>query len=320
MAVERPPGGRLATASMALAALCFAWGAIALWPFHGALVGDDLRIVVLDSSASVSRIRSGLAGSSAVLLREQARGAQAAGQKFAVITASPQGQRRWGPADPMDFLEGESEGSLRPLRWAPLLGEDLSTDWTGTLALVENLASGDGVAQSQVVLFTDGRASDARAWDSLARLAAKGCVLQYGELPPITGVEVALAGLDVPVECSPGVPGTVRVEMAWRGAAVPPDLTWPWRMEIRDAGGLVHGSEGVWPVDATLQSQGWQRRTQTLPLPALAQGVYGVRVDLNGIAGDRSSENQFQQALLRVGDPLQVLVAGSGGPGLTSES
>lgn len=319
MAVERRFAGRLEAFSMLLAAICFAWGAVALWPFHGSVDGEGLRIVVLDSSASVSRTRSGLAGNSAVLLRAQAQAALAADQSMAVVTVSPQAQRRWGPADPTEFLDGEAQGRLRPLQWAAPLGEDLTTDWAGALHLLEGLAGAEHVASCQIVLYSDGRAADSGAWQSLGRLAALGCELVWGELPRETGVEVALVELQVPAEASPQAPSSARARMAWRGLTPSEGTLWPWRLVISDAGGVVHESEGTWPVESTSALGGWKSRSHVLGLPALPQGVYQVRVDLSGVPGDRSQENQWLEALLRVGEPLQVLICGSGGPGLESE-
>ncbi|MFT4647301.1 MAG: hypothetical protein ACI9X4_000512 [Glaciecola sp.] len=301
---------------MALAALCFAWGAFALWPSQRAVSGQDLRLVVLDASASVSRVRNGWAGSSSALLREQARAAQVANQELVVITASPRAQRRWGPGPPSEFLRQELEGQLRLLQWAPVLGEDLVTDWTGTLQLLGGYANPENTGSCQIVLYTDGQAGDSRAWQGLARLAAQGCVLQWGALPPPVHTDVALVGMDLPAEAPPGVPGSVRVRLAWRGASPAGDTLWPWRVTVRNAAGILSEVRGEWLARGSTTDGDWTTCTQNWPLPALESGVYQVRVDVEGVAGDRALENQGRAALLRIGEPLQVLFVGSGGPGL----
>ena len=305
------PGWGLAGFCMALAAASFALAALVLWPTRGEHAGQDLRLVVLDASASVARIRSGWAGRSGALLREQAQAALAEGQAFAVVTAAPQAQRRWGPGPPADFLQAELEGSLHMLRWAPVFGEDLVTDWEGTLQLLHGFAEDESVGRYSVVLYTDGQARDERAWQGLAHLASMGCELRYGDLPAATQVDVALVSLHLPTEMPPGVPGSVRIRLAWRGAGVDLGSTWPWKVTVSNADGIVSEVVGQLPAIADGVEGSWSSRVQNLPLPPLAAGVYQVRVELDGVPTDRALENQGRSDLLRVGQELQVLLVGT---------
>lgn len=306
---------------MGVSVICFVLAAFALWPAPRVSSGEDLRVVVLDSSASVSRVRNGLAGSCVALLREQARRAVDSEQGFVVVTASPNAARRWGPGDPAEFLDQETQGQLLGmLDWSPSFGEDLSTDWAGTWKLLGGYLEDGSVAQLHAVLFTDGQARDARGWQGLAGLNARGCKFEYGVLPEISNVDVALVSLHLPASLPPGVPGSARMRVAWRGAPLEAGSVLAWKVTASNATGVVGETAGNMPVQAEQQAGGWSSQVQGLPLPALNEGVYQVRVQLQNVAGDRALENQSRTGFLRVGAQLQALVVGSIGPGSDGEA
>ncbi len=301
---------------MGVSVVCFVLAAFALWPAPQISSGEDLRVVVMDSSASVSRIRNGLAGSFVALLRQQAQRAVDSEQGFAVVTASPNAVRRWGPGNPADFLDQETQGLLLGmLDWSPSFGEDLSTDWAGTWKLLGGYLEDGAVAQLHAVLFTDGQARDARAWQGIAGLNARGCNFEYGVLPPVSNADVALVSMDLPSRLPPGVPGSVRVRVAWRGAPLEAGSTLAWKLIASNATGVALESTGSLPIQPEQQAAGWSSQVHVLPLPALNEGVYQVRVQLQDVAGDRALENQASTGFLRVGEQMQALVVGSMGPG-----
>ncbi len=302
---------------MGIAVFCFALGAFALWPKPRVSAGTDLRMVVLDASASVSRVRNGLAGDCVALLREQAQAARDAEQNFVVVTASPNASRRWGPGDPADFLRQEAQGVLLGmLDWFPSFGEDLSTDWAGAWQLLGGYLEDETVERVQAVLFTDGEAPDARSWQGLLHLAARGCEFEYGVLPKEGNADTALVSLDLPSELPPGVAGSARVRVAWRGASLGTDAVIGWKVVASDASGIVGETQGRMPATASTREGTWFSCVQSLPLPVLDAGVYRVRVQLIGAPGDRAPENQSRMGFLRVGEQLQALVLGSIAPGM----
>ncbi|MCB9906679.1 MAG: VWA domain-containing protein [Planctomycetes bacterium] len=289
-----------------LAALFLGLGAWFAWPGRGQSSLPRLRIVVLDLSASVSRLRRNLAASYWNLALEEAQNARQLGESLCFLRLDDRVEVLLPPTPAAELPEEPLPDAVA--RLAARADAPLETDWAGLFSQVESLCA---PGQSLVVrLVSDGEAPGEDDWNPLWRLAAMGVPVEYLEPPAPNAPDAAICELLGPEEVPPGIPSQLRVTLAWRGPSDEPSLQAGLRVRWTASDGEVH--ERLWPValGPVLAAGRWSERTETLDLPGLPAGAYDVGVTIE-VPGDRCPENDASRWAHRVGGGSLVLWVGA---------
>ncbi|MEZ5975247.1 MAG: hypothetical protein R3E96_10515 [Planctomycetota bacterium] len=223
-AASRRPAVVLALIAAA-ALLVAAWG---LGARGEGAAGPGLRVVVIDRSASATRLQRGALAQMQTLLAAHRAQAAAAGQDLAVVSLGAQVHLVLAPgADASEAAQGLAKEWLLP-------DLDHATDWQALWRMLIDLRPDDGPLS--VVLASDGLAADAVAWGGLRQLASAGVRISYASLPPAETFDFALTGIDTPRPVPPAAPFAVQVSYATRGAN--PPQSGRLRLEVEGKNGL----------------------------------------------------------------------------------
>ena len=207
--------GRLALAgagSLALGALLAVAGGLGLESQR------PLELVLVDTSASAVRTRSGYAAWIQERVAAHAARARGAGRDLALVRCGEFAELLWGPR-PASEARAAVESAVRAVRTTgPGAPGDLATDLAGALALAEELLAQRPAGG--LVLLGDGTFTGADPGPAFARLAERGvaCALERPPEPDLA--DVALAGVRLPRALAPGAPLAVEVALESRGAAL----------------------------------------------------------------------------------------------------
>ena len=222
MAPRDPSGGarrtgRLALAgagSLALGGRCWPWRAVSAWQSQ-----RPLELVLVDTSASAVRTRSGYAAWIRERVAAHAARARGAGRDLALVRCGEFAELLWGPRPASEGLDAV-ESAVRAVRTTGATGAtgDLATDLAGALALAEELLAERPAGG--LVLLGDGTFTGADPGPAFARLAERGIASALERPPEPDLVDVALAGVRLPRALAPGAPLAVEVALESRGAAL----------------------------------------------------------------------------------------------------
>ena len=315
----------------ALAAGLALVGALLCLPWSGDTPQRPLRILVLDTSASLTRTRPDLPAHYRELLRAETRTARAEGADFALARLGPR-LEVWRPAGPVPEARWEGEPAWWTHQWEPDSAESrerVGTDWVGLgVWLIEQY---EGGRLGTVRLASDGEGRRHEDFAFVGELARRGIPIEKAPLPKASRTDWALLEGRAPHSIPAGASFQVSLAGAWKGHT--PTQAAP--VQVRLATG---GQPGPWrtvaewkprarPPQQNLGQQstsqqgpqgadnpgGWQRERLELEMDALPSGWYDLEVRILA-AGDRTPENDRWRTTLVVGDPYLVLAAGEVAP------
>ena len=293
-----------------------AWAAWALvWLAAGAYLclprGADstaraLRLVALDTSGSVARIRRNLAATYGQRLVAEARAARLSDQDLAVVRMGASVRVLLAPTRARDLPDEPLDaawnllGPEQEIRGGPLDG----TDWSGLFRLARDLYGAH--PGGEVRVYSDGVDPLGLGWKGLYGLLGDGVEVQLLDPGPVNGQDLALVEMRVADKVPEGMPIGVEVDLAWRGTE--PDPGDRPRLRL-DLDGQVKELE--LDVPATATGQGWTRFGVRTQLPAPPPGWYSLTARAL-VGGDRTPENDRGSAPIQVGEVPLVLVLGDG--------
>jgi len=165
-----------------------------------------VRVVLLDLSDSVTRVRSTWPSWVRTTLEREARAAAEEGAAFAVLAFAQEVVRWYGPAEPADFSFDARWLALAPERRG-------STDLASALLAAERLAAAEGRA-AQVRILGDGSHTGAEPAAQLARVQA-----ELVSAPPPDRPDPWLRTVEAAPELEPHAPLVLRLEWERGGLA-----------------------------------------------------------------------------------------------------
>jgi hypothetical protein len=317
-------GGGWARACAAAGLLTLGLGAALTFPRASGARDDRpaLRAVVLDASASATRLRSAWSGWARRTLDEQARAAAEAGEHLAVVLCGADTAALLDPGPPqraLDLLAGRAGAPPRLL----LEGRgDAASELAAAVALVEGELSAAERGPGRLLLAGDGTWTGRDPAGALARLAGAGVTIERLPPPATDLPDLSIDGLSTPRSPAVGEPLAVAVELALvpgaRGATAFFEACAP-RLELRTdstAGERVHHLPLVAPAHPHIDRDGVLRWPVRVDLAPVAEGRTLVRARLlvEGPGalrgGDPVGENDALSAVVTAGErPLAVAVA-----------
>ena len=306
----------LATALLGVAAWLF-------WPRadpSAAPTRPPLRMVLVDASASVTRLRPNHSGWLRRRLLDQARAASESGEEIAVVVYGADVASRFGPGRPPDFEERLLGHDGDPWNASLPAGRDLESDLGGALQLAGEELRAAGRAAGRLVVLGDLGWTTADPSGQLASLARAGVHLERIPLPPIGVADSALVRLEVPerVEAGADLPFAVPFVVQWPAGDVGRDAVVELEAELVGEAGVERQSErlvltpAARSADLALAQGSWRAF-----FPAPAPGRYRLEVqcrltDHSGrVLSDRVPENDRFTGVTRVEGRIHTLVVSS---------
>ena len=291
-------------------------GALLCLPRQGSKPMRPLRVLVLDTSASLTRTRPDLPSHYRALLREETQAAREGGEDFALVRLGPTVEV-WRSTGPAPEANWEGESAWWTHGWEPLDARGVpavGTDWQGLGRwLLEQFEAG---RPGTVQLATDGEGRSAQDFAFVAELAREGIPVQAKTLPAPTRPDVALLAGRAPASIPVGSSMRVILDVGWRGPAPSREI----RVQARwngGAGWTAWSSLAAWRAEPSQGgggkgvgfSQAWMRKRLSVDFEPFSAGWYDLEVRL-ACAEDRTPENDVWRSTLVVGDPYLVLVDG----------
>ena len=240
-----------------------------------------MRVVLLDVSDSVTRLRSTWPTWVRTALEGEARAAAEAGDALAVLAFAEEVVRWYGPADPEGFAFDSSLLAGAPERRA-------ATDLAAALLAAERLARSQGRAPL-VRILGDGSHTGAEPTAQLARVQA-----ELVAVPPADRPDPWLRAVEAAPELEPGAPLAVRLEWERGGLA-------PSQPVVARVSGLPAGERAL-----TLEASAGG--VQRLELGALGSRHLELDVELVAV-GDVVPENNRASVQVRARGALQIELA-----------
>jgi len=242
-----------------------------------------VRVVLLDLSDSVTRVRSTWPSWVRTTLDREARAAAEEGAAFAVLAFAQEVVRWYGPAEPADFSFDERWFALAPERRG-------STDLASALLAAERLASAEGRA-AQVRILGDGSYTGADPSAALARVHA-----QLVGAPPPDRPDPRLVAFEAARELEPDAPLVARLE--WERGGLAADR--PLAARVR----------GLPALDRTFELPPSANGSARLELGSLGSRHLALEVELVA-SEDAVPENNRASVQVRARGALQVELASS---------
>jgi von Willebrand factor type A domain len=278
--------------------------ALAAWllmPWRPGQEPAPLCAILVDASASVTRLRPGWEAWVRGLLDAELAQAAERGEDALVLVYAKDVLAAAGPAP---AKRASSELGRRSLA---LSGEGANaSELAAALAMLERLSAGRTLAGLR--LCSDRTFTGIDPESALERLEARGARRAWLDLPPLELGDLAVTRLDLPFEAEPGLPLSARAWLAYRGPAGTGHIAYEIEVELRASsqpaswtlrGELAADSTGPVPVRIDLGAA--QRGTTRLNVRARLQTPFG--------AGDALPENDRAGGSVRVGDELRIAVA-----------
>ncbi len=293
--VEHARASTLTTLLGLAAALLLAAAAWQLLPRRLA-PGTDVRAVLLDVSASVTRSTPTVGRSMRAILLREALAAQESGEDVLVVAAGAGARRVFGPGAGRalrELLEGRDGRPLDPLGPQGPGGDDESRLAQGA-RLVQELLAGRG---GSLLFVGDGTYTGDDPAPVVEQLGGRGVVWRGVERLRRERSDAALVDFRAPRRAAPGAPVTVAVDVLVRtGASAPSALV--LELAIEEAGRIRVVERALAPPFPT---------TAAVDLGALEAGVARVRarVRIPG-AVDAVPENDELERVIQVGDAALV--------------
>jgi hypothetical protein len=289
----RPTSARVpARLALALGALLFALAAL-LWSpsWSAAARGRELRVVLVDASASVARARPSWAAWRDDQLRAEALAASELGEDLCVVAFAEGVEVAFGPGDAAEFAPAPNFGRS--------VGERES-DLARALVALRAIAAERRV--SRLCVLGDGEFSGADPSAELALWRAAGAQLEERRAPPAELVDLALARLRAPRELEVGAPLAVALELRSLAAPLPAGASVRITLDVVDRNGSRK-------LVRDLSREEFEARTGALALDVgpLAEGRTEVRASLE-VEGalDAADENNSRSVSLRSRGALVV--------------
>jgi len=287
-----------------------------------------VRALLLDRSASATRGRPGWRRWAIQRLAEEARGAAESGEDIVLVAFDRGVERRFGPAGADEFMAGLRGGDAAGWLRSSTAG-DLGTDLVGAAEVALEAITDGERPPGEVVILGDGRAATGEIPAALLDPMVRG--IRLVEPPASLLPDVGVRALHVPDPAEPGARIPVRLDLFLDGALPAggegPAVIVEWELGFRSSTQMevsrtIRGREEA-GVPVTARAGGGLRSfSVTVELPPLSTGVgeLGVVVRLSSLPAevpDGFPENDRATGLLRVGDPVRVLVVypGAAGPG-----
>ena len=199
-------------------------------------LGDPVRVVVVDASASARRLRPNWPLWARARLKEEVRAAARSGEELAVVVFADEVRRVFGPRAAEGFepiLAGRGNAPLVPSEGG---GADSSSRLVAALEVAEGLVNSPQRRSGRVVLLGVGPATDGDPNPLLARIS-RSARLEARPLPGAERSDLALLDLSLPPSIEAGSPLTVEVSLRHT-----PGLIGPSRgrleLEVFEAGAL----------------------------------------------------------------------------------
>ncbi|MCE9593473.1 MAG: VWA domain-containing protein [Planctomycetes bacterium] len=264
-----------------------------------------LTVVLVDASASVRRTRPTQDDVALQAALAAARDATAAERDFALIRVARDVRTVLEPGPAAAALQALASGAVR---LAPE-GDDEAQS-----ALVEGVATAtmlfDGHGERELVLATDGAATDGKIGVALARLVDDGVAVRCIPLAPEEAFDAEVARLVASDVLEPGASLAVLAEVAWLGEPGARDCALVVRA-TNSGGESVRRARLDLAANATsTDARGRTMLALQLDLGPIVAGDTRVEARLEFSAPDSIPENDSLERWVSSGEPLRVLAVG----------
>jgi hypothetical protein len=259
-----------------------------------------VRAILVDASASVTRLRPGWEGWVRASLEAELEQAEELGEDALVVLYAKDVLAIAGP-ERAQSAAGE------------LAREDLLLDGEGASA--SELAAALEMAESKLGdrslarlrLYSDRSFTGVDPAARLARIEARGAAREWIELPPMQLGDLALTRLDLPEEAEPDAPLATRAWLAYRGPPASGPIAYELEVELAGPSGTATqvllgelAAVSGQPVPVSIALGPAQRGTSRVSVRARLADQPG--------SGDAIPENDRAAGSVEVGDDLRLAV------------
>lgn len=304
----RSPEGALAAAQTPLARYLAAGGgaalALAAWlllPWSLGRRAPPLRAILVDGSASVTRLRPGWEAWMRAALESEVAEARERGEDVVAVLYAQDVVTLAGPS-PVARAARELD------RKSPVVGAEgaVASELAAALAVLEARIGGRELARLRI--YSDRGVTGADPEALLARTEAHGAPREWVEPPPCELPDLAITRLDLPSEAEAEAPLTARVSLVHRGPEARDPVACELQVELDGETGPT-----AWTVRTEIDANTAQPSPILLALGPAPRGLLRVRVrarlaDQPG-GGDAIPENDRAGGSVDVGDDLRIAVA-----------
>lgn len=196
--------------------------------------GTPVRVVVVDASAGVRRTRPGWLPWVRRRLEAEALGAEAARERFAVVSFASDVGTCAPVGDPAGFLERLRGGADRPLDLLSAAGSDAASELARALEVAARLSTARGLAPAEVEILGDGRFTGPDPHAALAELRRAGARVELRRPPPPERTDLAVRELRLPATIEAGAPLVGVAQVAFARGTAPVERAW-LELEVDDA-------------------------------------------------------------------------------------